>query len=52
MPAERMAGIIAQITSMPMTPEHDYPRLLHEAGFKRVTRFFSVLNGISGWLAR
>jgi tRNA (cmo5U34)-methyltransferase len=52
MPAERMAGIIAQLTSMPMTAEAEYPRLLHEAGFERVTRFFSVLNGISGWLAR
>ena len=52
MPAERMAEIIAQLTSIPLTAEAEYPRLLHEAGFKRVTRVFSVLNLASGWLAR
>lgn len=53
MPAERMAETIEGIVSQPgRTTEEDYGRLLREAGFTRVARYFSVLGGMSAWLAR
>lgn len=53
MPAERMATTIQEILARPnRTTEEDYGRLLREVGFTRVARYFSVLGGMSGWLAR
>lgn len=56
MPAERMAATIqqlaTQVTRPDATSEEAYVQLLHEAGFTRVGRFFSVLGGTSGWIAR
>lgn len=53
MPAERMAETIAGLASQPMTPGETYRRLLGEAGFTRVARYFEVLGGgLTGWIAR
>ncbi len=53
MPAERMAAMIQGIVTGPnRTTEEDYERLLREAGFTQVARYFSALNGMSAWLAR
>jgi hypothetical protein len=55
MPAERMAATIAGLMAREatMTPEEDYVRLLHEAGFTSVASFFRVMSGaISAWIAR
>lgn len=53
MPPERMAETIAGLTNQPMTPETEYRRLLREAGFERVTRYFEVLGGgLTAWVAR
>lgn len=55
MPAERMAATIARLMAQQprMTTEEDYVRLLRDAGFKRVGRFFSVMDGGMGaWIAR
>lgn len=52
MPAERMAATIQQLSGQPMTSQHDYVRLMHEAGFKRVALFFNALGGMLAWIAR
>lgn len=56
MPAERMAAIIqqlsAQMTQPGATTEAGYARLLRDAGFTRVARYFSALGGMGGWIAR
>lgn len=55
LPAERMAAIIAQLVGQQAdaTTEENYVRLLHEAGFQRVTPFVSIMNGgMVGWIAR
>lgn len=53
MPAERMAATIQRILAQPnTTTEEDYERLLREAGFTQVARYFSALSGMSAWLAR
>ncbi len=51
MPAERMAATIQQLRGQPMTSQHDYVRLMHEAGFKRVALFFNALGGMLAWIA-
>lgn len=56
MPAERMAATLQQLTSQMMQPgattDEGYMHLLHEAGFTRVTRYFSALGATCGWIAR
>ena len=52
MPAEQMAGTIQRLATLPRTAESDYERLIREAGFARVACFFSVLTGVTGWIAR
>ncbi len=56
MPAERMAATLQQLSSQMMQPgattEEGYMHLLHEAGFTRITRYFSVLGATGGWIAR
>ena len=53
MPPERVSAIISQLVSQPMTDQEKYVQLLTEAGFRRITKYFSVLGGgISAWLAR
>jgi tRNA (cmo5U34)-methyltransferase len=51
--AEQMAAFMARQKETPPdgATEEDYPRLLREAGFRRVTRYFNALGGM-GWLAR
>lgn len=54
MPAERMASTIERLvaqTSAAATEER-YEHLLREAGFQRVTRFYSALRSTTGWIAR
>ena len=52
MSAEQLAANQARLTTPPDgATEEGYPRLLHEAGFQRVTRYFNAIGGI-GWLAR
>ena len=54
MPAERMAKTIERLLaeSSAAAPAERYEHLLHEAGFQRVTRFFSALQSTGGWIAR
>ena len=52
MSAEQMAAILARLTTpSDGATEEDYPLLLREAGFQRVTRYFHALAAI-GWIAR
>jgi tRNA (cmo5U34)-methyltransferase len=53
MPAERMAELVARLSSLPMSSEAEYRHLLREAGFTRVARYFEVLGGgLTAWIAR
>ena len=56
MPAEQMAGIVAQLTeqmSQPQVATADrVQELMHEAGFTQVAPFCSMLGAIYGWIAR
>ena len=53
MPPERMAATLENLLSQPhVIPEDQCVRLLHAAGFSQVTRFFSALGIITGWIAR
>ena len=53
MAPERVSAIISQLVTQPMTEQEKYVQLLTEAGFPRITKYFSVLGGaISAWLAR
>ena len=53
MPAEQMATTIAQVLArQDTTTEADYVRLLRAAGFTRVAPYFSVIGGLTGWIAR
>jgi tRNA (cmo5U34)-methyltransferase len=55
LPAERMAAIIARLTSeqADMPSAAGYVRLLHDAGFARVGTVLSVLGGgLVAWIAR
>ncbi len=53
MPPDRMAATLENLLSQPrVTTEDQCVRLLYAAGFSRVTRFFSALGIITGWIAR
>ncbi|HEX6479091.1 MAG TPA: class I SAM-dependent methyltransferase [Ktedonobacteraceae bacterium] len=56
MPAEQMAGIVAQLAeqmSQPQVATADrVQELLREAGFTHVAPFYSILGAIYGWIAR
>ena len=55
MPAEKMAAIIDRLLQQQITatPQADYVRLLHEAGFEHVGQLLSVFDGgLVAWIAR
>jgi tRNA (cmo5U34)-methyltransferase len=55
LPSDRMAAIIQNLIGQQIgaTAEHDYARLLHEAGFEHVASILSVMaGGIGAWIAR
>ncbi|GCF11846.1 class I SAM-dependent methyltransferase [Dictyobacter arantiisoli] len=56
MPKEQMAGIVAQLTEQMSQPQvataDSVQELLHEAGFRQVAPFFSMLGTMYGWIAR
>ena len=56
MPAEQMAGIVAQLAEQMSQPQvataDKVQELLREAGFTHVAPFYSILGAIYGWIAR
>ena len=56
MPAEQMAGIVAQLAEQMSQPQaataERVQELMHEAGFTHVVPFCSMLGAVYGWIAR